>query len=133
MLGNYLEAIVREDQQLLKVYSRLNSLVLAEIAATTTQIKDQMGHLTLCSESILQHVQSLEGQIQDVRDVQISLVGQSTGSTLDASSILTVRLGGTNSEWRLKEWLNPITTMEDEFCDLRNVRVAGTCDWIFED
>jgi hypothetical protein len=33
---------------------------------------------------------------------------------------------------QLCEWLNPITTMEDDFYELHRVRVPGTADWIFQ-
>ena len=37
------------------------------------------------------------------------------------------------SAWRLKDWLNPIPGVEDYFFELREERVAGTCDWILSD
>ena len=33
----------------------------------------------------------------------------------------------------MKDWLNPIPGVEDYFFELREERVAGTCDWILSD
>jgi hypothetical protein len=69
---NYLRAIVKEDQQLVNVYDRLNTLVIQEIAATTTQIKDQVGRLTTRIESIQIQAQSISEQVRQLQSLQMS-------------------------------------------------------------
>lgn len=34
---------------------------------------------------------------------------------------------------QLREWLNPITSVEDDYFETRAEHVPGTCEWIFED
>ena len=74
ILESYLDAIVKEDQRLVKVYDHLNSLVLTEIASTTAQIKDQVGRLTLCTESMNFHVQTLSDEMRKVLSLRSDLV-----------------------------------------------------------
>ena len=73
---------MREDHRLLKVYEHLNTLVITEIAATTTQIKDEVGRLTLSTESIRQQVQSLSDQISEVSGLRASSFGSYSSTSL---------------------------------------------------
>lgn len=73
---------MREDQRLFKVYEHLNALVIAEIAATTTQIKDAVGRLTLSTESIRQQMQSLSDQISEVSGLRASSFGSYSSTSL---------------------------------------------------
>jgi hypothetical protein len=70
IVGNYLAALVSEDDRLQKLHEHLNFLVLTEVATTTAQLQNQIGRLTIRSDAILSQVQILNKRIQEVHDIQ---------------------------------------------------------------
>lgn len=70
MPENYLRAIVKTDDRLLELYNHLNTLVIHEVAATTSQLKDEMGRLALSSEAIIFRVQALSNEIRQIHALQ---------------------------------------------------------------
>jgi len=70
MLEYYLRAIVKTDDRLVELYNHINTLVVHEVAATTSQLKDEMGRLALSSEAIIFRVQALSNEIRQLHALQ---------------------------------------------------------------
>lgn len=54
-----MNAILKPDQSLIKVYEHLDRLVVAEIATTAAQITNQVGQLKASTEAIWQKIRLL--------------------------------------------------------------------------
>lgn len=136
MTGNYVAAILKEDQRLVKVFGRLNALVLTEVATTTAEIKAQLSQLTVHTESMNGQMRNLREKFDEVYNLKVGagelgVFNRTLGDSHSPDVAQRLSPDQSRNPRRFKEWLKPITTMEDDFSDLRRERVPGTCGWIF--